>query len=108
MPNDTANASEDDIPEFDGDDDPSLQAAMEAEKQRKLVVFARAMSMLDSLGFDSVVIAGTYIREDGTTAVMHRCRGNWYAVNGTMRHLLDRREHNARIEAEQDARLDED
>lgn len=82
---------------------------MEAsERQRMQQIMDAARDSLVSAGFTSIVIIASWQTEDGHTALIPACAGDWYAQNGMMRHLLVMREENARIEERQRLESNED
>jgi hypothetical protein len=75
------------------------------ERQRKRKALDEASSALMSEhGFDSVVILATYRPENGGTVGMKSDRGNWFAQNGQMAHVLGMRSEESREDARAEMR----
>lgn len=70
------------------------------EHDRKQRAVQAARDVLESMGFDAVFVAGTYVNESGSTEMVSANSGNWHAQNGMMRYILDKRMHSARLEAQ--------
>lgn len=54
--------------------------------------------------FGSIIVMGSFPIEGGKTGAVSASRGDWYAQNGMMRHLIHKREHSARLEADEQYR----
>lgn len=81
---------------------------MNQEQERKLKqdLVNSARDLLKDGAFDAVVVIASWQTEDGFTAAVHSCDGNWYAQNGMITHLVKRREQSAVFEGNEQAQRD--
>ena len=77
----------------------------ERERHQRQKALDDARENLKGL-FTGLVIIGTWEIENGDSAVVSACDGNWYAQNGVARYWLKRREDRASLEAADQHRAD--
>ena len=79
------------------------------EHQRKKALAEEAVRELMERGsFDGLVVIASWQTENGMTATVSEMRGNWYAQNGMMQFLLEKRRRLAELEAESQVRETEE
>lgn len=70
---------------------------MQQATQERLTGLFRSFVCRVGPQFDSLIVIGTYINDDGKTDLMVAQDGNYHAANGAMRHILEYRDGQAYV-----------
>lgn len=61
------------------------------DRARKDKAMEQAIGILRDAGFDSAMVLGSWSTENGLTAALVRGLGNWYAQNGLIEEIREKR-----------------